>query len=123
MHVSTRLAITSRSVPINKLLYFGTGGDASITYDGTNIVINPKVVSTGFLSLLGDLSIVDQNIILGSSTGTKIGTATSQKLGLWNATPVVQPTTAVTAAEFVANTSGIADNTVYDKQEATCISR
>ena len=30
------------------------------------------------------------NIILNASTGTKIGTATSQKLGFFNATPVVQ---------------------------------
>ena len=32
------------------------------------------------------------NIILESATGSKIGTATSQKLGFYNATPVVQPT-------------------------------
>ena len=50
------------------------------------------------------------NIVTGTTTGTKIGTATTQKLGLWNATPIVQPTTAVTAATFVANTSGIVDD-------------
>lgn len=32
------------------------------------------------------------NIILNTSTGTKIGTATNQKLGFFNATPVVQQT-------------------------------
>jgi hypothetical protein len=32
------------------------------------------------------------NIALGTTTGTKIGTATTQKLAFWNATPVVQPT-------------------------------
>lgn len=31
------------------------------------------------------------NIVLGTTTGTKIGTATTQKLGFWNATPVAQP--------------------------------
>lgn len=31
------------------------------------------------------------NIILGSATGTKIGTATTQKLGFFNATPIAQP--------------------------------
>lgn len=30
------------------------------------------------------------NIVFGSSTGSKIGTATSEKIGFWNATPVVQ---------------------------------
>jgi hypothetical protein len=39
----------------------------------------------------GTLTIADAcNIAVNTSTGTKIGTATSQKLGLWNATPVVQ---------------------------------
>jgi hypothetical protein len=51
------------------------------------------------------------NWILGTTTGTKIGTATSQKIGLWNAAPIVQPTTAVAAATFVANTSGIVNDT------------
>lgn len=32
------------------------------------------------------------DIALGTTTGTKIGTATTQKLGFYNATPVVQPT-------------------------------
>jgi hypothetical protein len=31
------------------------------------------------------------NVVLGTTTGTKIGTATTQKLGFYNATPVVQP--------------------------------
>ena len=41
------------------------------------------------------------NFVLGTSTGTKIGTATSQKLSFWNSTPIVQPTTAVAAATRV----------------------
>jgi len=32
----------------------------------------------------------DHDLIIGTSTGTKIGTATSQKIGFFNATPVVQ---------------------------------
>lgn len=32
------------------------------------------------------------NISVGSTTGSKIGTATSQKLGFYNAAPIVQPT-------------------------------
>jgi len=32
------------------------------------------------------------NIVLNTTTGTKIGTATSQKLGFFNATPADQPT-------------------------------
>jgi hypothetical protein len=41
------------------------------------------------------------NLIFGTTTGTKIGTATSQKLAFWNATPIVQPTTAVASATLV----------------------
>jgi hypothetical protein len=32
------------------------------------------------------------NMIFGTTTGTKIGTATTQKIGFFNATPIVQPT-------------------------------
>jgi hypothetical protein len=38
------------------------------------------------------------NFIFSGTTGTKFATATSQKLAFWNATPIVQPTTAVAAA-------------------------
>jgi hypothetical protein len=31
------------------------------------------------------------NVVLGTTTGTKIGTATTQKLGFWNAAPVARP--------------------------------
>lgn len=48
-----------------------------------------------------------KNIVFNATTGTKIGTATTQKLSFWNKTPIIQPTTGVTAATFVANTSGI----------------
>ncbi len=34
----------------------------------------------------------------GTSTGTKFGTATNQKMGFWNATPVIQPAGATQAA-------------------------
>ena len=38
------------------------------------------------------------NLITDTTTGMKIGTATSQKLGFWNAAPIIQPTTAVAGA-------------------------
>jgi hypothetical protein len=51
----------------------------------------------------------------GTGTGTKHGTATNQKLSFWNAVPIIQPTTAIAAAVFVANTSGIAnDSATFD---------
>lgn len=65
------------------------------------------------------------NIVLGTSTGTKIGTATTQKLGFYNATPVVRPSaytqtysTAdkthanLTSATLTDNTGGTANTTL-----------
>jgi hypothetical protein len=49
------------------------------------------------------------NYVLGTTTGTKFATGTTQKLSFWNATPIVQPTTGGAAATFVAN-SGTAVN-------------
>jgi hypothetical protein len=46
------------------------------------------------------------DIETGTSTGTKIGTATTQKLGFWDKTPVVQPTTGISGATFVADSGG-----------------
>jgi len=51
------------------------------------------------------------DIALNTTTGTKIGTATTQKLGFWNATPIVQPATGGAASTFAANTSLIANDT------------
>lgn len=43
------------------------------------------------------------NIVLGTSTGTKLGTDTAQKLGFWNATPVVQQVLATGTGKTVDN--------------------
>jgi len=71
-------------------------GDLTIATNGGNgnIVLNPNGSGT--------VSITDaKDIALGTTTGTKIGTATSQKLAFWNATPIVQPTTSVAGATRV----------------------
>lgn len=51
------------------------------------------------------------NFAFGTTTGSKLATSSSQKIGVWNATPIVQPTTAIAAATFAANTSGILNDT------------
>jgi hypothetical protein len=61
------------------------------------------------------LSISNGNIALISATGTKIGTATTEKIAFWNATPIVQPTTAVASATFVANSgTAVHDASTFD---------
>jgi hypothetical protein len=50
----------------------------------------------------GDTTWADAvNMVFNTTTGTKIGTATAQKIGFWNAAPIVQPTTTVAAATRV----------------------
>jgi len=79
-------------------------------YAGTTTVLT--LSGAGNITTVGSLTMADaKDIILNTTTGTKIGTATTQKLAVWNATPIVQPTTAVAAATFVANTSLIANDT------------
>tara|TARA_R110000868_G_scaffold206385_1_gene455128 strand:- start:1365 stop:3071 length:1707 start_codon:yes stop_codon:yes gene_type:complete len=57
------------------------------------------------------IAIANGDISITSAVGTKIGITTTQKLSFWNKTPIVQPTTAIAAATFVANTSLIANDT------------
>lgn len=59
----------------------------------------------------GAIQMADVDIILGTTTGTKIGTATSQKLSVWNATPIIQPASANQAA-LTNSTGGTYDGTL-----------
>jgi hypothetical protein len=55
------------------------------------------------------------DLTLGTTTGTKIGTATNQKLGFFNATPVVQPTMgAATAGASYTNNEQMMLQAVYN---------
>ena len=44
------------------------------------------------------------NIQIATTTGSKIGTATTQKIGFWNATPIVQPLNTVAIDDVLINT-------------------
>lgn len=73
---------------------------------------NATITNNFALGLAGSLKINDTfNIVFDTTTGTKIATATTQKLSFWNATPIVQPTTAVAAATVV---SGTGSNVKHD---------
>lgn len=85
------------------------------TGNGTNTVtIGDTTVTDNYIR--GNFNVTDaRNIILGTTTGTKLGTATTQKLSFWNATPIVQPTTAVAAATFAAGGgAGLTINSTFD---------
>jgi hypothetical protein len=73
-------------------------GGGSITASGGNGIVSTGTLAvtgattlTGLLTTNGGITLGDaQNIAFNTTTGTKIGTATTQKIGFWNATPVVQ---------------------------------
>lgn len=56
-----------------------SAGSMKISANGSIIMDAPIIMGDGY------------NIAVNTSTGTKIGTATTQKLGFFNAAPVVQP--------------------------------
>jgi hypothetical protein len=56
-------------------------------------------ITAAALTLSGNLTISTKNIVTDTTTGTKIGTGTTQKLGFFNATPVVQPTAVADATD------------------------
>jgi hypothetical protein len=76
----------------------GTGAD--------DIPLNLTAAGTGTIKVNSNLEVSTKDIVTDTTTGTKIGTATTQKLSFWNTSPVVQPTTAISAATFVASSGG-----------------
>lgn len=111
-----------------------TAGDIVVVDTTTGAVaITITTSAAAGLTLAGHVTVGDaKNVILNATTGTKIGTATGQKLGFWNATPVVQPThvtdPAATAQDLTDNTGGtasgagaianLADGTTYANDHA-----
>lgn len=93
---------------------FASGQPTASTVIG-NKISGASVVSVipDPLNLGGNVTIAEaKNIALGTTTGTKIGTATTQKLGFWNAAPIVQPTDGAALTNSV--TVGGTTNTIAD---------
>jgi hypothetical protein len=92
---------------------FTAGGTLRLTVSTTGVTLaNALAVTgattlTGLLTANGGITLGDaQNIAFNTTTGTKIGAATTQKLSFWNATPIVQPTTAVSSATVASPGGG-----------------
>jgi hypothetical protein len=62
----------------------------------------------------GTITLADAaNVVVNTTTGTKIGTGATQKIGFYNATPVVQPAAvADLAVTFTANAPAAADGSI-----------
>ena len=78
--------------------------------ESTNSYLKFTTTNSGEKVVFGkDLDISgDHDLIIGTSTGTKIGTATSQKIGFFNADPVAQQSTVNTTTGFTAGSGSAA---------------
>jgi hypothetical protein len=113
----------------SKKLYFGAADDAYLEFDGNslNIVAN-AVTGTDDLNLTADILNLDshltfanaKNIAFNTTTGTKIGTATTQKLSFYNATPVDQPVTVSDAATQDLTGADSVDQTKLEADLTSC---
>jgi hypothetical protein len=63
----------------------------------------------GALTLHGNLDASTRNIVTDTTTGTKIGTATTQKIGFFNATPAVQPAAVADATDAASTQARLND--------------
>ncbi len=91
------------SVPALAVEQVGSGSALSVTGDASvSGTLTAPTQAVTDLALANDLTIAEGgNVILGTTTGTKIGTATTQKLGFYNATPIVKQTGVAVTAEAV----------------------
>lgn len=84
----------------------------AVTQAGTTCEVRMAIAGVGG----GDATIVDgftmndaADIAFNTTTGTKLGTSTSQKIAFFNSTPIVQPT-ALTSAETTLTNAGTASD-------------
>ena len=78
------VAVSVTSSGTNENLTIDAKGSGTVTINGT---------ATGGITLGQSVTMTEaKNVVLGTTTGTQIGTATNQKLGFFGATPVVQQT-------------------------------
>lgn len=103
------LATTDLGTVLSNLGLRASGTAYPITTSGAVSFTGGLTISTT------GLTITDVNVILSATTGTKFGTATTQKLSFWNATPIVQPTTAVAGATFTVSAgTAVNDASTFD---------
>ena len=63
----------------------------------------PAFLARSLTTIEGNLQLLDsRNITVGGTTGSKIGTSTSQKLGFWNKSPSNQPSNGADLTNNVA---------------------
>jgi hypothetical protein len=83
---------------------FGTS-DAQPLEFYTNTVKRFSISAIGIVDFFTGSNYADStNIAFGTTTGSKIGATTTQKIAFWNATPIVQPANTVSLNGVLENT-------------------
>jgi hypothetical protein len=120
--------IAGGSLTLNAGLASGTGTSNIVFQTGQSAASGVLQTLTTRLTInnAGDFTFADGvDFIVGSTNGTKFGTATTQKIGFYNATPIVRPSAytqtfatadktmaARTAAALTNNTGGTVSTTL-----------
>jgi hypothetical protein len=98
-------------IQIGSAGYFGTSSAtafALLTNGASAIIID----ASQNITLYGQTALNDAiNLAAGTTTGSKIATATTQKLGFWGATPVIQQAGAAQAALAAQGQTALTDST------------
>ena len=96
------MGTTTFSGPVVSL----NGFEGDITADAIDVSAINAADGTPAISLADSTGLITiangKNVSLGTGSGTKFGTSAAQKLGFFNATPVVQPATTGTTTGFTA---------------------
>jgi hypothetical protein len=77
----------------------GTGGGTLRSLGIYQGATRYQIIGSNYNQFDKDIYMNAANIVTGTSTGFKIGTGATQKLGFWNATPVAQPTAVADATD------------------------
>jgi len=126
------IANTSTTTPLIYGLFSGAGAGITIySQNAAGVPLNVQAIAGQTSNLTewknssgtpmlkvqpsGNLEFVANNIVTDTTTGTKIGTATNQKLGFFNATPIVQPSEILDELTALTHTApGTPDYAIQD---------
>ena len=109
----TASVTNTASASTSKLMDLKLDGNSVFTVTASNLGTLLEVLDSGAATVFAvaetgidaaqNITLADAvNIIVDTNIGTKIGTAASQKLGFYNATPVIQPSVTGTTTGFTA---------------------